>query len=142
MRLAPVSVHVGTSEATPSMHTASRTVLGMSCSTFGKFSSPLGRACGERLIAFLRERYPQKTADCVAADTGIPATNVAKWLSGASLPNFRAVIALLIAYDVDFWAAVVPNPPAFVVRERTEQQIRELEDGIAQQRRELEALRQ
>lgn len=113
----------------------------MSYSSSGKLCSTAGQDCGRRLIDFLRETYPRKTAECVAADTGIPATNVAKWLSGASLPGFRAMMALIIAYDIDFWAAVVPNPPACVVRAKADQQIRELEDGIALQRRELEALR-
>ena len=95
---------------------------------------------GERLVAFLRRRHPVKTADSVASDTGIPAANVAKWLAGASLPSFSASIALMLAYDIDFWAAVLPNPPACIVAELTDRRIAALTADIDARQREIERL--
>ena len=106
--------------------------MGKSGEIGGKFCSARGKEAGERLVAFLRDRYPNKTSDCVAADTGLPATNVAKWLAGGSLPSFTALLALGLAYDIDFWAAVLPNPPECIVKERVNRKVAHLQAQLAE----------
>ena len=63
------------------------------------------------LAAFLRRRHPSKTAVRVAADTGLPADSVKKWLSGEVQPSGRAMLALVCAYGPDFISASVKGAP-------------------------------
>lgn len=59
----------------------------------------------ERIIAFLRSRYPTKTADNVAADTGLGAPTVQTWIDRCTAPNIVGIIALTSAYGPDFLTA-------------------------------------
>lgn len=59
----------------------------------------------ERIIAFLRFRHPVKTADCVAADTGLAPETVQTWIDRCSAPNIVGLIYLVGAYGPDFLAA-------------------------------------
>lgn len=84
---------------------------------FGQLSGKAGQlspACTARAIAFLRARHPAKTAEEVAALTGLPADTVRKWLDRASAPSFAACFALIGAYGPDFVAAVMEHPPAWI----------------------------
>jgi hypothetical protein len=63
------------------------------------------------LASFLRRLYPSKTAACVAADTGLPADSVKKWLLGEVQPNGRAMLALICAYGPPLICAAVKSPP-------------------------------
>lgn len=102
-----------------------------------KVFSKLGRGAEarlERVCAFLREAYPTKTADSVAADTGIPAARVRKWLEGKAYPSGAAVVLLTAAYGPEFLCAVMDSPPAWLTeagraqaRARISTQIAELE---------------
>jgi hypothetical protein len=73
---------------------------------------------GERVSAYLRRLYPSRTADQVAADTGIKTATVAKWLERESVPNGVAMLLLLTAYGPDFMGAVLPRAPAWLKAER------------------------
>ena len=74
----------------------------------------LSPACTARALAFLRNRHPIKTAEEVAAATGLPADTVKKWFDRDSAPSFAACFALIGAYGPDFVAAVMEHPPAWI----------------------------
>lgn len=66
------------------------------------------------MIAFLRQRHPLKTPDCVAADTGVPAGTVQKWLDRGSAPSVAHYCRLWLAYGPEFLAATIENAPAWL----------------------------
>lgn len=67
-----------------------------------------------RVSAYLRRLYPERTAANVAADTGIKAPTVAKWLEQESAPNGIAMLVLVAIYGPDFLGAVMPKAPAWL----------------------------
>ncbi|KAA2237705.1 hypothetical protein [Salinarimonas soli] len=85
----------------------------------------------ERINAFLRQLYPLKTAEAVAADTGISANTVAKWLERGSAPSTWATFRLIGAYGPEFACAVMANPPAWLDRAAREEEQRRLRTEIA-----------
>lgn len=85
----------------------------------------------ERLSAFLIGLYPTKTTDTVAADTGISANTVSKWLDRGSAPSAWAMLRLLDAYGAEFALAVMTKPPAWVCAAAREQKRQRLADQIA-----------
>ena len=94
-------------------------------------------AVAGRLCSFLRSRYPVKTAENVAAETGIPAATVASWLERGSSPNAWALLSLVGAYGADVLCAVMEQPPAWLrtaarqaERERVEAQIAALRSKL------------
>ncbi len=93
---------------------------------------------GERVCAFLRSIYPEKTAANVAADTGISARTIEKWLERLSAPSWPHGIKLFRAYGPEFMCAVMDNPPRFLTEAGRAQARARLDAKIA----ELEALRQ
>lgn len=124
---------------TAPMPTASEIRMSNSSSTVGKTSnSQANAAC--RTAKFLRALYPTATAANVAADSGIPAGRISKWLIGASGPRIDDTIALTLAYGPDFLSAVLPNAPAWLDRcVRAERQAK-LEEEQERITRELQAL--
>lgn len=68
-------------------------------------------ARAERVIDFLHDLYPQKTAECVEADTGIKTATVRQWMARHSAPSFVATFRLIGAYGPEFICAVMENPP-------------------------------
>lgn len=73
-----------------------------------------GEACPDRAVAFIRRLYPTKTADCVAADTGLSAQTVRRWLEGVAKPSWAGFSRLIFAYGPAFLIAVYPNAPAWL----------------------------
>lgn len=72
------------------------------------------QACPERAVAFIRSRYPSKTAECVSSDIGVPASTVRRWLEGAASPSWAAFSRLIFAYGPAFLVAVYPNAPKWL----------------------------
>lgn len=64
---------------------------------------------GERITAFLRREHPNKTADAVEAETGIPRNTVAGWLRIGSPPSGEAMAALIGAYGLRLLAVMLPD---------------------------------
>jgi hypothetical protein len=62
----------------------------------------------ERLVAYLRKRFPAKTAACVEAETGVPADTFRKWESG-SAPSFESFVLLIHWGGPEFMSAVFPS---------------------------------
>lgn len=87
---------------------------------------------GERVVAFLRRRYPQKTAELVAADCpGLPAGTVQKWLDRGSAPNASGYTRLWLAYGPDFLAAIAPDQTGWLDQAVRAQRAAELKTEIA-----------
>ncbi|MCE4223433.1 hypothetical protein HCU64_06690 [Methylobacterium sp. C25] len=70
----------------------------------------------DRTIDFLRRLHPQKTAENVAADTGIAAATVARWMDRGSAPNSAAFLKLLGAYGPELLCATMDNPASWIDR--------------------------
>ena len=96
---------------------------------------------GERTANFLRRLYPTQTAANVAADSGIPAGRISKWLIGASAPRIADTVALVVAYGPDFLSAVMLDPPSWLDRAVRAERQAKLEAKIAALQAEREALR-
>lgn len=71
----------------------------------------LCKADPERVTSFLRARYPTKTAETVAAETGLQATAVRQWLDRGSAPSFRAMLSLIAAYGPALLAVAMGDDP-------------------------------
>lgn len=85
----------------------------------------------ERTNAFLRRLYPVKTAENVAADTGISANTIGKWLDRGSAPTSWAFLRLLAAYGPELARAVMTDPPEWLDRAAREEERRRLAAQIA-----------
>lgn len=83
--------------------------------------------CPERVAAFLRQMHPVKTAEAVAAETGLACDTVRKWLARASAPALPALLALIAVYGPDFLDAVLARPPDWVVRAAQQRRLVALE---------------
>jgi hypothetical protein len=90
----------------------------------------------ERVIAFLRETYPSKTAENVASDIGVSIHAVEKWLARESAPSLPTFGILAMAYGPEFVARVFPSLTWLdpVVRRRMADK---LESEIAERERRL-----
>lgn len=86
----------------------------MSGQDFFKVGHIDGDACPERAVAFVKQLYPSKTADHVAADTGVPSQTVRRWLEGVSKPSWVAFSRLIFAYGPAFLIAVYPKAPKWL----------------------------
>lgn len=92
----------------------------------GHVSEDSRTTVAERIVAFLRETHPAKTAEHVAFEIGIGAPTVAKWLDRGSAPSGWAVFKLIRAYGPEFVCAVMPNPPAWVDAAKRAEEARRL----------------
>lgn len=96
------------------------------------FESRNGPSLGERVVAFLRRRHPLKTADHVAAATGIPVNTVKTWLQRASAPDAEGYTALWIAYGPDFLGVLAGGrAPTWLVDLRRAHDAKQLKAEIA-----------
>ncbi len=62
-----------------------------------------------RCVTYLRGRHPAKTAQAVAAETGLPARTVERWLTFDAQPSVSAFARLVAAYGAPFLAAAIPG---------------------------------
>ncbi|RXF67558.1 hypothetical protein [Hansschlegelia zhihuaiae] len=94
------------------------------------------------VCAFLRARYPDKTAANVHADTGIRVKTVEKWLAKVSAPGAAHLVVLVTVYGPEFLCAVTRDPPPWLtaagraarraeVTAQIDELVAELEDGRA-----------
>lgn len=98
------------------------------------------QACPERAVAFIRSRYPFKTAECVAADIGVPSGTVRRWLEGAASPSWGAFSRLIFAYGPAFLAAVYPKAPKWLDEAARDEALRDLRDQQRRIQEQLDAL--
>ncbi len=106
----------------------------------GKMSVADRSDVAENVICYLRDRFPVKTAEHVAADTGIKCDTVQKWLDRASLPNGWSMLRLIAAYGPEFLAAGFESAPLWLAKAVREEQLQKLEAEIAALEREKAAL--
>ena len=78
----------------------------------------------------LRRIHPAKTAECVAADVGVPAETVRQWLRGAASPSGPAMLALVGVYGPELLAAALPDAPAWLRRALVAEQRRAAMDEL------------
>ncbi len=91
-----------------------------------------GTSLGERVSAFLRRRHPSKTADNVAAETGIPVNTVKTWLQRSSAPDADGYTALWLAYGPEFLAAAAAHrSPEWLAQARRAQEAKQLKAQIS-----------
>lgn len=83
--------------------------------TTNKFAGNDRHLVGQRLCRFLRSIHPAKTAERVAADTGLPITTVARWMEREGSPSAPALLRLASVYGPDVLAAVAPELPWLAV---------------------------
>lgn len=62
----------------------------------------------------LRALHPAKTAHAVAADCGLPARTVEKWIAGHSAPSEDAFLRLILVYGPTLLAALCPDAPEWL----------------------------
>lgn len=97
-----------------------------------EIESRRGLSLGERVTAFLRQRHPAKTADNVAADTGIPVNTIKTWLQRGSAPDADGYTLLWLAYGPDFLAVLVDGrAPKWLVDARRAHEAAALKAEIA-----------
>lgn len=93
--------------------------MGQSSPKHGQRSAVFGQlSLGERCARFLRQMHPARTADNVAADTGLKAETIAKMLQRQSDPSGLALALMIAAYGPDFLGAVLPRAPAWLQADR------------------------
>ena len=105
-----------------------------------KVSSADTKALGERIVGFLRQKHPMKTAANVSADIGLPSSTIAKWLEGAASPGGYAVFKLIDFYGGDLIAAAWPRSLGFLSEAAREEKARKLDARIAALKTERAAL--
>ena len=82
----------------PPMSTTSEKIMGQSHPNVGQLSGLDQKIVADRLVAFLKHRYPHHTAKYVARDIKVPRHTVAKWLERGSAPNAEGLVRLIAAY--------------------------------------------
>lgn len=85
----------------------------------------------DRLAGFLRRLHPAKTADCVAADTGVAAETVRGWLKSSARPGCNHLLALIGAYGPEFLVAMFPNALRWLEAAQLAERQSELEAELA-----------
>jgi hypothetical protein len=68
----------------------------------------------QKWASILRDRHPDKTAECVAAAIDEPAATVRKWLEGRARPGWRATLKLVGVYGPELLAAAMDSPPEWL----------------------------
>jgi hypothetical protein len=63
----------------------------------------------EGIATFLRRQHPHNTALMVEGRTGIPARTVENWLHQANEMRAVHLLALVVAYDAEVFAAAWPS---------------------------------
>lgn len=110
----------------------------------GSVSTRIGaispQACPDRAIAFIRSRYPTKTAECVAADIGLPVHTVKRWLEGVAKPSWSGLSRLIFAYGPAFLVAVYPNCPQWLDEARRRERLAALKAEQIRIQEQLDAL--
>lgn len=99
------------------------------------------QAKAERIIAFLRQRYPMKTADNVAADIGGSAESIQKMIDRVSAPSAWTYGRLVCAYGPAFLCAALAKPPTWVVAAAHAERLARVEAEHARITAELAALK-
>lgn len=83
-----------------------------------------------------------KTADNVAAETGIPVNTIKTWLQRGSAPDAEGYTALWIAYGPDFLDVIAAGrSPEWLTQVRRANEARQLKAQIAALKNKLQEVR-
>lgn len=104
-------------------------------------SAPDRTFVADRAIAFLRQIYPIKTAENVAADIGVSADTLAKMIERGSTPSAATFCRLILAYGPAFLAAVFPRQPRWLTEAYQREQLAALEEEQARIQSRIQALK-
>ncbi|WP_158809643.1 hypothetical protein [Beijerinckia sp. L45] len=99
---------------------------------------------GERVCEYLRQLYPQRTVDNVAADVAswhVSRFTVAKMFERQTAPGAVLWVALIDAYGPDFLAAALPKQLGWLDDAARTQRREALEARMAAIKSELDGLR-
>lgn len=101
----------------------------------GKFGrrAPFSDLDGRAVYAYLRVRFPQKTAESVAAATGVPAATVRKWESSA--PSYAHLLRLIAWGGPEFLVSVMPSSFGWLDAAAQAERAARLDAQIAELRR-------
>lgn len=125
----------------PSMHSVSEVPL-RQASHFGP--TPVGKVpttVGARVAAFLRGRYPVKTASCASAETGIHAATIEKMLERESAPSAHAFLLMAQAFGPAFMLDCYIQPPQWLSDAAHAARIRDAETRLEQAQAEIDRLK-
>lgn len=98
------------------------------------------RAMIVRIADHLRSIHPSRTADNVAADTGLATDTIRKWLGHQSLPSFAVLGVLIGTYGPEFVAAWMGEQPPWLDANVRAARAAELDRQIAELRAAREGL--
>lgn len=96
----------------------------------GQLSGAERSAVADRVVAYLRSRHPAKTAEHVAAESGVGVDTVQKWLDRGSMPSGLALCMLIGAYGPDFLRVALPKTPAWLDRAAREERLASIQAQI------------
>ena len=91
----------------------------------------MSEARADRVIALLTRYHPFKTAESVAADTGIRAGTVRQWMARESAPNFAAFCKLIGAYGPEILVAALESPPKWLDDAARAEQLAQADRAVA-----------
>lgn len=124
----------------PSVTSISGKQMRQSSQFSGQLSVAHRTDVADRIVAFLRARYPAKTAENVAADIGGAPGTIQKLIDRGSAPSALLFTRLVCAYGASFLRAAIETPPDWVVVAAREQELADLRAEQARIARKLEAL--
>ncbi|WP_448148994.1 hypothetical protein [Labrys miyagiensis] len=104
------------------------------------FGLHTGDELRDRVTSFLRKTYPNKVADNVAADIGLPVDTVKKWFARQNVPNGLAVVKLIGAYGPELAVEIMVDPPSWLSeakRDHERAQLKAQQDEIARRLQEI-----
>jgi len=98
-------------------------------------------AAADRIVDFLRRIHPVKTAENVAADSGLHVDTIQKWIDRGSAPSLVGILTLTGAYGPDVLvAAYGERSPMWLTRIAKAERAARIEAQIELLRREQESL--
>lgn len=112
----------------------------MSYPTSVKISPKGWKASPEKAVDFIRAKYPMKTAESIAADTGVGVETVKKWLDGSVRPSWDGIFALICAYGMPFMVATVVTKPQWLEEAHRSERLAALEAAQARIQAEIAEL--
>lgn len=95
-----------------------------------------------RVVAFLRGLYPQKWADCVAADLGVSVHTIRKLEERGSAPSLALFSRMVLAYGPAVMCAALPEVPEWLGDAERTARLSALEAEQARLQAKIDAVKQ
>lgn len=101
----------------------------------------VSEARAEKIVAYLRRRYPDKTAESVAADGVASIRTVRNWLDDVCAPSLAGYSRMISLYGPDFLLATLDHSPRWLVKAAHDEERARLEARRAEVERQIAELR-